>query len=309
MFEGEKELSIAVQKGGRLGPESVALLRAGNFEFRESSRVDRTRVTNYPLKIYFVRNGDIPEMVESGDSSFGITGEVNLMEARTQRVITLIPELGFGNCSLVVGVAKNGAISTLDQLRNKRITTSFPNLTDYFFSQRGIPYQQKVRDGSVELAITEGWADAIVDIRSSGESLVLNGIVPIDTVVPRSEAQLVASPLLRELPNTDRLVEPFLREILAVLRSRESLLFIMNVPNERMEEVREILPRKSPTISPEADQRWLSVQTLVPVRKAREIREKLLGLGVDSILEIEAKKVVPNKDDMAILEMMNKIYR
>ncbi len=303
MAEQQKNLTLAIQKGGRLGPLSVKLLQDGNFQFNLSERVDWTTVSDFPLEIFTVRNKDIPTMVQDGDALFGISHQIPIRETGAD-VIPLL-DLKAARCSLVVGVAIDSPFQKLGDLAGFRVATSYPRLTDEAFG--AISIEKKVREGSVELSIPKGWTEGIVDITSSGESMRVNGIRPIKTVVESANAQLIASPKLKEF-GSERLVETFLREIVAVMRGRENILMKMNVSKAIANEVINTLPGlESPTMSSLADGNF-AFETVVKQNDSRMLRERLLEMGVRGILEDPVKKVVPDKDDRDIMNMMGKIY-
>ena len=79
-------IKIAIQKSGRLNEESLKLVKDCGINF-EVYR-DQLKVTskNYPIEIYFLRNGDIPKYLDDGVVDLAIIGENTLNE----KVISLI---------------------------------------------------------------------------------------------------------------------------------------------------------------------------------------------------------------------------
>ena len=87
-----------------------------------------------------------------------------------------------------------------------RVATKYVNTTRAFFRDKGVTDYHIVESlGATEGAPAAGQAEVIVDITSTGATLVANGLKVLDDgVILRSEANLVASlaapwtPLLRE---------------------------------------------------------------------------------------------------------------
>ena len=73
-----------------------------------------------------------------------------------------------------------------------RVATKYPNLTERYFTQQGIPIEIIKLYGSVELAPLVGLADRIVDLVSSGKTLRAHNLVVTD-VIMESTARLIVN--------------------------------------------------------------------------------------------------------------------
>jgi len=73
------------------------------------------------------------------------------------------------------------------------VATAHPNTTRRFFEARDIPVEIIPISGAVEVAPRLGLAEAIVDLVSTGSTLVVNGLRQIGDVLD-SEAVLIANP-------------------------------------------------------------------------------------------------------------------
>src|SRR5213078_4288390 len=81
----------------------------------------------------------------------------------------------------------------IEDLAGARVATSHPNTARRFFADRSIDVEIIPISGAVEVAPRLGLADVIVDLVSTGSTLVMNGLRPIGDVLA-SEAVLVANP-------------------------------------------------------------------------------------------------------------------
>ncbi|MDY0213149.1 MAG: ATP phosphoribosyltransferase [Desulfuromonadaceae bacterium] len=128
-----------------------------------------------------VRATDVPTYVEYGCADIGVVGKDTLLEQGKDLYEPL--DLNFGYCRLVVAeprdVNKNG-----DPTRwsNIRVATSYPNLTEKYFSSRGIQVELIKLYGSIELAPLVGLSERIVDLVSTGATLRDNGMVEVETI-------------------------------------------------------------------------------------------------------------------------------
>ena len=148
-------------------------------------------------------------MVENQSLDVGIAGYDRYMETRDPQIDTevLIGELGFGQCTLSFAVPEDWLdVSNLadlsevsGQFRERglelKIATKFPRLVSRFLVARGVNYFSIVpTSGTLEAAPAMGYADLIVDIISSGNTVRQNKLKTIkggDVIA--SQACLIAN--------------------------------------------------------------------------------------------------------------------
>src|SRR5581483_2618617 len=170
--EAEGTLRVAVPSKGRLREPTIALLEdAGLGPETPGDRALAFPCRHAPVEALLVRADDVPEYVQDGVVDCGITG-LDIVRERGVNVTVLL-ELGFGNCSLEVAVPVESPIREFAELGGLRVATSFPNLALQLLPE---PVELVPVDGSVELAPRLGLADAIVDLVSSGSTLRTNGL-------------------------------------------------------------------------------------------------------------------------------------
>ena len=186
-----KLLTLALPKGRLLKP-AVELLRGlGVDGVDESSRrlifVDPDR----GLRVLILKPADVPSYVEYGAADLGIVGKDILLEQEPDVYEPL--DLKFGFCRLVV--AEPEELWKQDDPAKwswVRVATKYPNLTERYFSERGIQVELIRLDGSIELAPLVGLADRIVDLVQSGETLRVNGLVEVAEIM-QSTARLIVN--------------------------------------------------------------------------------------------------------------------
>lgn len=184
-------IRIAVQGKGRLSNHSIGFLSSLGLKFNPNGRNCLATCVNSNLDILFLRDDDIPEYVERGVSDFGIVGENVLLEKRAR--VNVLRKLGFGKCSLVIAAPKNSGVKKLDDLKEKRIATSYPDLLRQFLQNQRIEAEIIKIKGSAEIAPKLDLADAICDLTQTGLTLEENGLMPIATVL-ESQAVLIQTP-------------------------------------------------------------------------------------------------------------------
>jgi len=182
-------LKIAIQKNGRLTRETINLLYESGLEFDVNKQSSFSSCRNFPMEIVYVRDNDIPNYVESGVIDLGVVGQNILYESNN--CVTNIIGLNFGFCSLSIAIPEKSNIKKIEQLKNAKIATSYPNSTKKYFKKKKIPVNIIAVSGSVEITPALGMADAIVDLVATGRTLALNDLRVIGKIYD-SQAMLIA---------------------------------------------------------------------------------------------------------------------
>jgi ATP phosphoribosyltransferase len=281
-------LRIAVQKSGRLLEDSLQLLKECGIKVDASNGKLKSVATGFPLEVLFLRNSDIPQYVEDGVVDCGIVGENLLIEERS--TLTKTCQLHFSKCRVSLAVPKNSSINSVKDFEGKKIATSYPNTVNDFFKKNNVNAEVHTISGSVEIAPTIGLADGICDIVSSGNTLFMNGLVELETIL-RSEAVLVQAPQLSG--EKIELLDKLIFRICAVLASRNSKYILMNVPDEAIPNVLKILPgMKSPTVLPLAEKGWSSLHSVISEDQFWDKIDALKEAGAEGILVVPIEKMV-----------------
>jgi ATP phosphoribosyltransferase len=282
------ELKIAVQKSGRLYEDSIRLLKECGIQFNNGLNKLKTEAYNFPLEVYFLRDDDIPQYIEDGIADIGIVGENVMLEKKKN--IELIQRLGFGKCRLAIAVPKSNSYNGVKDLEGLKIASSYKNILNSFLEQNKVKAEIHEISGSVEIAPGIGLADAICDLVSSGSTLFMNGLKEVEVIL-RSEAVLVRNHFLTS--QKENTLKKLLFRINAVKKAKNNKYILMNVPNNKLQEVINILPgMKSPTVMPLAAEGWSSIHSVVTENDFWEIIEKLKSHGAEGILVIPIEKMI-----------------
>ncbi len=283
-----KKLKIAIQKSGRLHDDSLKLLKDCGIFIDNGKDQLKASASNFPLEILFLRNSDIPQYVEDGIADIAIIGENILVEK--PKKVKVIQKLGFSKCRVSLAVPKEINYSGTQYFQGKKIATSYPNTVSKYLKSKGITADIHEISGSVEIAPNIGLADGICDIISSGSTLFKNGLKEVETFL-KSEAVLISSSKLESDILT--ILKKVVFRIQAVLEAKNTKYILMNVPNEKIEEVSKVLPvLKSPTIMPLEMQGWSSLHTVIKENAFWEVIDKLKEAGAEGILVIPIEKMV-----------------
>jgi len=283
-----ERLRLAIPNKGRMVEPTLRLLHDAGLIFDEHDRSLVARVQNLDLDILFVRTNDIIEFVGDGVADLGITG-IDLL-SETGAELPRIRELGYGRCRLAAAVPNDSPYRTVDDLSGLRVATAHPNTARRYFAAKGIPVDIIPISGAVEVAPRLGLAEAIVDLVSTGSTLVMNGLRHVGDVL-ESEAVLVANPTAdreraAELAAIDTMIS-------AVIAARGRKYLMMNAPASHLPEIEALLPAlESPTVIPLAHDGMIAIHSVVGADEVWDLLPRLKASGASGILVLPIEKIV-----------------
>jgi len=281
-------LRIAVQKSGRLNEDSMRILKDIGISIDNGKDQLKAAARDFPVEVFYLRNGDIPQYLRDGVVDAAIIGENVLIEKGSD--LDFVERLGFSKCKVSIAVPKDSKANSLKDLECKRIATSYPETVKQFLKKQNIDAQLHIINGSVEIAPNIGLADGICDIVSSGSTLFKNGLKEIEVLL-KSEAVLAVSPQIDE--ERKQILEKIQFRIQSVLKARNSKYVLLNAPNNKLDKILDLLPgMRSPTVLPLAEEGWSSVHTVISKNDFWEMIDELKANGAEGILVCPIEKMV-----------------
>lgn len=282
------KLRIAIQKSGRLNKDSLQILKECGISIDNGKDQLKAAASNFPLEVFYLRNGDIPQYLKDGVIDAAIVGENLLIEKGDG--IQFVEKLGFSGCKVSLAIPKEEEYTGLSYFQGKKIATSYPNTVQSFLSSNNITSQLHIINGSVEIAPNIGLADGICDIVSSGSTLFKNNLKEVEVIL-KSEAVLAVAP---KLATEQKVILDRLQfRIQSVLKGRQSKYVLLNAPNDKLKDILNLLPgMRSPTVLPLAEEGWSSVHTVINKNEFWEIIDELKSNGAEGILVCPIEKMV-----------------
>lgn len=279
---------LAVPNKGRLQTPTANLLKQGGLSYEKTDRALAVPVRNMDLEVLFVRTDDVPEFVSDGVADLGITGIDLLTESGAD--LDIVTHLGYGHCRLAAAVPKISDAQSIEDLAGARIATSHPVTTERFFADKSIPITTVPLSGSVEVAPKLDIADAIVDLVSSGSTMLINGLRPIATIL-ESEAVLVGRPDIRESNGT---IGQVVLMIQSVVAARDKRYILMNAPATAVSTIEEIIPGfEAPTVTALAHNGMVAVHSVVDADDLWRLLPELKEAGASGILVLPIDQLIP----------------
>jgi ATP phosphoribosyltransferase len=270
-------LRIAVPNKGSLSEAAGEMLHEAGYRQRK----DRELLVIDPeagVELFYLRPRDIAVYVGSGRLDIGITGRDLLLDSRADAE-EILP-LGFGRSTFRFA-GRPGSGSTLEDLKGRRIATSYPGIVQAHLDRAGVPAEVVKLDGAVEISIQLGVADVIADVVSTGSTLRQAGLELIGSPILESEAVVIKRRDAEPAAGT----EQFLRRLQGVLVARRYVLMDYDIRAERLQEAVALTPGlESPTVSPLHSEGWVAVRAMVPREQTQRIMDDLWEIGARAIL-------------------------
>jgi len=295
----EPRLKLAVQKSGRLTDPSLDLLGRCGLKLSRGRDQLMGFGENMPLDVLFVRDDDIPDLVQEDVCDLGLVG-LNVLEERrlelaargAQARFETVRDLDFGRCRLALAVPDGASFAGPESLRGKRIATTFPFLLDQFLKRQLIGAEIVTLSGAVEIAPRLGRADLICDLVSSGSTLQANHLREVYTVL-ESHAVLIRTPVILS-PFKSEWVARLLMRIDGVEQVKESKYIMLHAPRAALPEIRKLLPgSESPTIIPlEGSPDRVVVHAVCRENVFWETLESLKRVGASAVLVLPVEKML-----------------
>jgi ATP phosphoribosyltransferase len=191
-------LTIAIPGGERSKEFPLQMLRAAGLEIPDLSGSRSLKHTLPGVTLLEVKDADVPVYVDVGVADCGIVGKDWIMESGRDVYEPL--DLGGAPYRLSL-IRARGATGRIE-----RVASKYARSARRFLSARGIAADVLPLNGKLELAVSVGLVDAIVDVVQTGRTLTENGLEEIEVlerlsmrfIVNRAALKLKV-PTLREL--------------------------------------------------------------------------------------------------------------
>lgn len=181
-------LTIALTKGRILEDALPLLDKAG---IRPSEKIEASRKLIFPtnrpdVQLIVLRGSDVPTYVEFGTADVAIAGKDVILEHGGQGFYEPL-DLKIAQCRLMTAAKKNrGPIAG-----RLRVATKYVNLAHKYYAEQGRQVDIIKLYGAMELAPLMGFADEIVDIVDTGNTLKANGLEPLETIANISSRLII----------------------------------------------------------------------------------------------------------------------
>ena len=293
-------IKIAIQKSGRLTEHTINLLNKCGLVISHTKNQLIGYGENMPFDLMFVRDDDIPGLVQDNLCTLGIVGLNEALEKKIEienskkgsSNFKIVSNLDYGQCKLSFAYPDNSNYQDLEKLEGKTVATSYPNIVKDYILKNGLNMDVTQFSGAVELAPSLGKADLICDLVSSGQTLKSHNL---------TEGQMIlesTAVVIRSMQSTDSIqsnwVNKLIERIQGVLQVKESKYIMMHAPRASIDSITDLLPgTESPTIIPlEGTTETVALHVVCKENIFWETLEDLKTKGASSILVVPVEKML-----------------
>lgn len=289
-----EKLRFGIPKGS-LEKATIELFAKSGWQIEVHSRNYFPDIDDDEIQCSICRAQEMSRYVENGTLDVGITGLDWILENESK--VHVVTDLIYSKVSKrparwVLAVPSNSEYKKPEDLKGKKIATELVNFTKKYFAERNIDVTVEFSWGATEAKVVSGLADAIVEVTETGSTIRAHGLVIIEDLM-QSFPKLIVNVNSWENLWKRKKIEQIATLLQGALRAHSLVGLKMNVPSDKMDIIRNILPSlKAPTIAPLLDSSWHSLETIVEETVVREIVPKLLENGAQGIVEYPLNKVI-----------------
>ncbi len=298
-IEKAERIKLAVQKSGRLTDPSLELLKNCGLKLSRGRDQLMGFGENMPLDVLFLRDDDIPDLVQEDVADLGLVGRNVLEEKRLESTSRGHPPsfkelrtLDFGRCRLSLAIPEGFGYEGPKSLAGKRIATTYPFTLERWLRERNVTADIVTLSGAVVIAPRLGRADVICDLVSTGSTLQANPLREVDVVL-ESQAVIIRTPVALP-PAKQDWVDRLLLRIDGVQQVRESKYIMLHASRSALPEIRRLLPgSESPTNNPlEGSNDKVAVHAVCRENVFWETLESLKKAGASALLVLPVEKML-----------------
>lgn len=297
-------IRIGIPSKGRMESETQEFLNSCGFKIKRNRQQYVGWLEGFPnIQIVFQRQKDIINGVINGNLAFGIVGLDILTELTHKdpdKIVIIHDDLGFGKCTLEVSIPENWKEISMKDLEHRnqilRIASKFPLLTKEFFNRHKLDFELINAEGTIEVTPTLGYADIIVDLVSTGQTLKDNRLKRLkDGCILQSQACFIAN---RKILKRDQVIldisRTFLEYFEATIRAKDYFSVFINMRGKDLEDIANKMitqqslkglqgPTISPVISSEGGS-WFAIHIIVEKSKLTETIRALRKIGGSGVV-------------------------
>src|SRR5271170_5949767 len=298
-MDKDTRLKLAVQKSGRLTEPSLDLLARCGLKLSRGKDQLMGFGENMPLDVLFVRDDDIPDLVQEDVCDLGLVG-LNVVEEKRlafaargiEGLFETVQLLDFGRCRLCIAAPEGFDYRGAASLAGKRIATTYPHILGRFLAERGVRAEVVVLSGSVEIAPRLGRADLICDLVSTGSTLAANHLRQAEVVL-ESQAALIRTPVPIPAEKSDWTRRLFMR-IDGIEQVKGSKYIMLHASRSALPAIAKLLPgSEAPTVIPlEGLGDRVAVHAVCRESVFWETLEELKSAGATSVLVLPVEKML-----------------
>lgn len=279
---------IAVPSKGRLRESVLDVLRRAGYN-TSAFRGSNASAVIEGIEFIEMRPRDAAAWLGAGRLDAAFISTDTALENRIEDLPTA--ELGFSRSDMVLACRDDAEFTSAADLAGKTVATHLPNWTKRWFDGQGISVDVVPMGGSLEGICARGMADAIVDLRETGGSLVRNSLHAIEEIVP---CQAIFTMADAEDPEVAAALSGMVLRIEAAYNAKDRQYLVMHIAPEKVGDLGQVFPGlAAPTLLPLAGRDDLvAVHIVVEKKRLWANLADLRALGASGIVALPADAIL-----------------
>jgi ATP phosphoribosyltransferase len=289
-----KQLKLGIPKGS-LETNTIELFKRAGWQIRYDKRSYFPDIDDEEIVCSLVRAQEMSRYVENGTLDLGLTGKDWILENESD--VAVVSDLLYSKASTrqarwVLVVREDSPVKTIEDMKDKKISTELVNFTRTYFEKLGINVHLEFSWGATEAKVVEGLVDGIVEVTETGSTLRANKLRIVHELM-ETNTQLIANKGALEDSWKKRKIEQIDMLLKGSLMAVGKVALKMNVSKENLGRVVLLLPSlKAPTTSELYHEEWFAVEAVVDREIIRELIPLLREAGAEGIIEYPLNKVL-----------------
>ncbi len=278
------EVKIAIPNKGRMFEKIISLLEEAGMETSGNSAKKLFVSTSQKhVSLMFVNTQEVGYYVQEGIADIGITGYDIIMERGFD--VEKLLDLPYGACRLILAGPEGKELKS-----GIKVATKYPRLSKKYFDEKGIDATLIESAGATEITPRIGTSDFIIDITSSGASLVDNQLVIFDELLTSTAVMVANKKALAEKAGD---IGEITMSIQSILDASDKKYLMCNLKRGMLDDVVKFIPHMTaPTVVRTTDDMTVAIQTVVPKSDIMKVISQLKIAGATDILIMDIERIV-----------------
>ena len=289
-----KKIFLGLPKGS-LQNSTFQLFEKAGYTISLTERSYYPYIDDKEIECILMRAQEIAKYVEKGILDAGLTGKDWIIE--TNSSVKIISELiysktGMGPVQWVLAVPENSNIKTVNDLKNKTISTEAVNITKNYLKKHKVNANVEFSWGATEVKPPK-FADAIVEVTETGSSLKANKLRIIDTLMESATQFVVNKEIYKNDEWKKQKIDNISLMLTSVINAQGKAGLLLNVKRRDLKKILDKLPAlESPTISELIDTEWVALNTIIDESEVKTLIPLLKEYGATGIVEYPINKLI-----------------
>lgn len=274
---------------GRMQEGLFKLLANAGIYVKVPKRGYRPQISLYGFDAKILKPQNIVEMLHAGSRDIGFTGADWVAELQAD-VVELL-DLELDRVDLVAAAPTELVESGRIISKNIVVASEYERITKQWISDKNLDAQFIKSFGATEVFPPED-ADCILDITATGETLKMNRLQIIESIM-KSSTRLYANPKVLDDPVKRQRCEEFSMLLSSVLDARKRIMVEVNVTEDKLQNVINVLPcMRQPTIAKLNGNNGYAIKAAVPKKQLPEIIPLIKNQGGTDIVVSTINQII-----------------